>query len=421
MAAVTASRTYRRRSAVPADLEQQLLLSYMAVFIAVLTIFAVAAHVAFTVVFEREAAERVRTMAGAADSVVDATSSGISVDLGDQALRAFDSSVEGVRWRDRSGRVVAAYGLVPGATATGQALRVFTLATDTGPPERRPVVIEAYVSEAAYARRLGFVDLSILGALFVAIVSSLVAGRWLTHRLVQNLESSMKALQDFTADAAHELRGPLTVVAANAATAVPVAGNNFLIERGAMQSITGATAQMTRVSEDLLTLARAKQSLERELFAVDLDACVANVVALYSDSARSKGVSLQATSLEPARVYGNPDQIERIVGNIVRNAVQYTPAGGIVIVECAKDRAGSRVTIADTGPGIAADDVDRVFDRFWRADRTRSQDGIGLGLTIARDLARRHGGDITVNSRPGTGSMFILTLPARPPRGFAGL
>src|SRR5580704_7767330 len=291
MAAVTASRTYRRRSAVPAGLEQQLLLSYMAVFIAVLTIFAVAAHVAFTVVFEREAAERVRTMAGAADSVVDATSSGISVDLGDQALRAFDSSVEGVRWRDRSGRDVAAYGLVPGATATDQALRVFALTTDTGPPERRPVVIEAYLSEAAYARRLGFVDLSILGALFVAIVSSLVAGRWLTHRLVQNLESSMKALQDFTADAAHELRGPLTVVSANAATAVPVAGNNFLIERGAMQSITSATAQMTRVSEDLLTLARAKQSLERELFAVDLDACVANVVALYSDSARSKGVS----------------------------------------------------------------------------------------------------------------------------------
>jgi signal transduction histidine kinase len=116
-------------------------------------------------------------------------------------------------------------------------------------------------------------------------------------------------------------------------------------------------------------------------------------------------------------VYGNPGQIERIVGNLVQNAIRYTLSGGTVKVTCAKDRTGARVTVADTGIGIAPENAGRVFDRFWRADSSRSADGgSGLGLTIARELARRHGGDVTLASTLGRGSRFTLTLPDRPPR-----
>lgn len=413
MAAATGWPIRSRRGTVPSGLERKLLLSYLGVFAAVLLFFAILAHAAFLLIFEREASERLQTLLRTAESVVDATATGISVDLNDQTIRALKPESEGLRWSDPSGRVVAIYGLTP--TRASASIRSATVVTDSGPPQRRPVVIEGVISEIPYAQRLRSIDLAIVGTLILALAGSLVAGRWLTSRVVRGLEATMKALQDFTADAAHELRGPLTVIATNAASAVPSSGNTYLMEEAALESITSATAQMIRVSEDLLTLARVHQSLERELFAVDLDACVARVVSLYRDAARAKNVSLQSTIVQPARVYGNPDQIERIIVNLVRNAMQYTPQGGLVTIACEKDRAGSRVTVVDNGPGIAAQDLERIFERFWRADRSRSQDGSGLGLTIARDLARRHGGDVTVLSRVNAGSTFTVFLPSRPP------
>jgi OmpR-family two-component system manganese-sensing sensor histidine kinase len=431
MASDTASPISRRRSALPSGLEQRLLLSYLTVFIAVLALFAVAMHAAFAAVFERETTERLRAMAKIAESVADTTRSGFSVDLTDETIRALNPRTDGLRWSDASGRVVTTYGLQPrdapiqrpqtepvtASSTQGQPIRMMTLGAKIGDPKERDILIAAILAEAPFALRMRAVDLSILAALVLAVVGSLIAGRWLTRPLMQGLESNMKALQDFTADAAHELRGPLTAVATNAANAAPLDANKLVIERGAMESIASATAQMIRVSDDLLTLARANQSLERELFVVDLDAHVVKIVALYREEARRKGVMLDARIVERARVYGNPDQIERIVGNLVQNAIRYTPAGGSVTVVCAKDRWGSRVTVTDTGIGIAAEHLERIFDRFWRADAGRSEDGgSGLGLTIARELARRHGGDIAVTSRLGVGSLFAVTFPSRPPR-----
>jgi signal transduction histidine kinase len=418
MAAATGWQISNRRSAVPSALEWRLLLSYLGVFVAILVLFAILAHAGLVLVFEREARDRLENMVRSAESVVDATRSGFSVDLSDQTIRELNSRTEGLRWSEPNGRVVSTYGLT--RQGTTEPVRTLTLRTDTGPPERHPVVIEAMVANAPYTRRMRSIDLGIMGALLLAVIGSLVAGRWLTHRVVQGLETTMKTLQDFTADAAHELRGPLTVVATNAASAVPATGDKFLIGRAAMESITSATAQMIRVSEDLLTLARVNQSLERELFAVDLDACIESVVSLYREAARSKNVALRAEAVERTRVYGNPDQVERIISNLVRNAIQYTAAGGLVTIACEKERGGSRVTVTDSGPGIPAEDLERIFDRFWRGDRTRSQDGSGLGLTIARGLARRHGGDVTVTSRGETGSSFIVWFPSRPPSLTAG-
>jgi two-component system, OmpR family, manganese sensing sensor histidine kinase len=117
---------------------------------------------------------------------------------------------------------------------------------------------------------------------------------------------------------------------------------------------------------------------------------------------------------EPTIVYGNPDQIERILANLLENALRYTPSGGRVTVETWKEGTGVFVAVRDSGIGIAPEHLERIFDRFWRADAGRSSQGSGLGLAIARALARRHGGDVTATSRYGDGSTFVISLPLKP-------
>jgi signal transduction histidine kinase len=115
-------------------------------------------------------------------------------------------------------------------------------------------------------------------------------------------------------------------------------------------------------------------------------------------------------------VYGNPTQVERILVNLIENALNYTPRGGHVSVAVEPTRTATLIVVRDTGIGIAPEHVERIFDRFWRVEQARSQGGSGLGLAIARALARRHGGDVKVESRPGAGSEFVASFPIRPAR-----
>ena len=141
-----------------------------------------------------------------------------------------------------------------------------------------------------------------------------------------------------------------------------------------------------------------------------------HVRARFTPAARERGVALRIAPCDPLRLYGNPEQIERIVANLVDNAIKYTAPGGSVAVACSVDDARVRVAVRDSGVGIAVDHRERIFDRFWRGDSLRNAaGGTGLGLAIARALARRHGGDIAVTSEPGRGSEFTVTLPRRPP------
>ena len=109
--------------------------------------------------------------------------------------------------------------------------------------------------------------------------------------------------------------------------------------------------------------------------------------------------------------------IQRMLTNLLDNAIKYTPAGGRVTVSVQGDSDGAVVlSVSDTGLGIPEEDLARIFERFYRGDQSRSEPGTGLGLSLARAIARAHGGDITVESHPGEGSTFRVTLPAAPPR-----
>jgi signal transduction histidine kinase len=164
-------------------------------------------------------------------------------------------------------------------------------------------------------------------------------------------------------------------------------------------------------------LARADQSIERELFVADLGMLVGNVVGLYQAAFERRDVALSDRVERGVKVYGNPDQVERIFANLLENALRATPPGGTVELASARERTGVSVRVRDTGVGIDREHLERIFDRFWRAQTARSgSTGTGLGLPIARALARRHGGDVTATSRLGQGSEFVVTFPNRPPR-----
>jgi signal transduction histidine kinase len=173
---------------------------------------------------------------------------------------------------------------------------------------------------------------------------------------------------------------------------------------------------MRRLIDDLLILARADQSMEHELFAINIDELVANLQSRYGQSAIARAVRLEFAGPSGLEIYGNPDQIERIVANLVENAIRHTASGRSVAVSWTADQHRMHIAVRDAGVGIAPQHLERVFDRFWQADTTRGADsGSGLGLAIARALARRHGGDVSLVSELGKGSTFMLSLPRRPP------
>jgi two-component system phosphate regulon sensor histidine kinase PhoR len=156
--------------------------------------------------------------------------------------------------------------------------------------------------------------------------------------------------------------------------------------------------------------------MDRDLFAVDLTAAIRNLMRLYQPQFEARNIKLTDRLTPGLTVYGNPDQLQRVFTNLLLNALRYTPDGGEVHIEDVRRHDRISIHVRDSGIGIPRDQIERVFERFWRggSERTRST-GTGLGLPIVRALVKRHGGEISVESDVGRGSDFIVTLPARPP------
>ena len=147
---------------------------------------------------------------------------------------------------------------------------------------------------------------------------------------------------------------------------------------------------------------------------VDLNALVGDAVRLFETTATDKQLRLAFDSAPAATVAGDARMLQRMIANLLDNAIRYTPAGGHVSVAIAAHSAGGlRIDFHDTGPGVTAEDQERIFERFDRCDPSRSESGSGLGLSLARAVARAHGGDITVASTPGEGSTFSVSLPVK--------
>jgi two-component system OmpR family sensor kinase len=241
--------------------------------------------------------------------------------------------------------------------------------------------------------------------------------------MLARLERSFASLHRFTADASHELKTPLMVLRAGVERALvhPAVPGEIL------QTLDETLAQineMTELVESLLTLARADEG--RAPLAVeesDLRELMVDAVETAGILGEDVGVSVTSTMPQhPVKLAVDRHRIRELLLNLVTNAIKYTPQGGTIDLALAEGHDAVTLTVRDTGIGIAPGDLPHIFERFWRADparsRTGERPGVGLGLAITKWIAEAHGGSITVQSRPGRGTTFIVRLPRwRPPEG----
>ena len=237
------------------------------------------------------------------------------------------------------------------------------------------------------------------------------------NRMLERVDRAHRALEAFTADASHELRTPLTHLRAQVQWAA-AEGRTEAETREALGAMERVLDQTAKLVEELLLIARGEnRQLALAHAPFDLTAVVDEVREITEAMALGRDLAVHATALPPRWALGDADRTRHILLNLASNAVRYTPPPGSITFALETDGTMVGVSVRDTGPGIAPEHVERIFDRFFRVDQSRSRDlgGSGLGLAIARLLAELQGGHITVASTPGAGSTFTLWLPAAEP------
>jgi two-component system sensor histidine kinase SenX3 len=226
-----------------------------------------------------------------------------------------------------------------------------------------------------------------------------------------------KMRRDFVANISHELKTPVGALALLAETLV--AEDDVHVTQRLATRMHAEALRVGRIIEDLLDLSRieAEETPSREPVAVQL--VVAEAVERVRALAEGRGITLDAPEPpEGLTILGDRRQLVSAVFNLLENAVKYSESGSTVSVSVTTEGALVLVAVVDTGVGIPARDLERVFERFYRVDRARSRDtgGTGLGLSIVRHVAANHGGEVKVTSREGKGSTFTLRLPSGPGR-----
>jgi signal transduction histidine kinase len=235
---------------------------------------------------------------------------------------------------------------------------------------------------------------------------------------LDRIAAYLQQKRDFLAHAAHELRTPLAAIRSSVEVALNSDRSRDEYEDLLIDIIDEGAALETLVNQLLLISETEAEHLKRDYTAVMLDDVIAQSVNMFQGVAESRDIALESRSVGPVPVLGNRNLLRQLVNNLVDNAIKYTPPGGRVTVELNRDdrQAAAVLTVADTGIGIAPDDIPRVFDRFFRADWSRGgfteTVGTGLGLSICRAVTIAHGGEIICESKPGVGTQFVVRLPA---------
>jgi two-component system OmpR family sensor kinase len=236
----------------------------------------------------------------------------------------------------------------------------------------------------------------------------------LSARQAQLVEAD-RARRQLLADVSHELMTPLTAIRGYAETlALPQFTPATKEGQRAVKVIEEEGERIERLVQDLLDLARFEAGgLSLALDNVDVDELFERVVERHAKTAQDKGVVME---IEPhdqdIRMVGDPHRLEQVVQNLASNALRHTPRGGAITLGASRDDDAVRLRVTDNGIGIPAEHLPHVFDRFYKADQSRSQAGSGLGLSIVKAIVERHGGTVSVRSRQGVETVFEVLLPA---------
>ncbi|MFB2919132.1 MULTISPECIES: sensor histidine kinase [Aerosakkonema] len=429
-------------------LRSRLLLSYLTVMLAILGTSTVTVYGFFSRILYQQLDERLELLAQAAAHSLtqikheyrqQQQSNPANLTSDTQVFRRLDGDGDldipwqnmrepdqGVEWFDENGQLLGNAGktfdnLSPHTGfETLQQGKIRTITIGTFSYHQGEKKLEGYIRTSESTEEVETVLIRLRWGLGLGSVVALsvtgIGGLWLTKQALKPIEASFQQLKQFTADASHELRSPLTAIK----TSVDVMQNHperiHPADVKKLGAIASATQQMSRLVEDLLLLARMDAvtvAVQHEWIAIPLDEMLEDLLEMLELQAEEKEIYLKSNLLAGIFVKGDAVKLVRLFANLLENALQYTPAGGTVTLTMKNVDKYVVISVEDTGIGIAPFDLKSVFDRFWRADKARSrrQGGQGMGLTIAQAIAQFHGGEITVSSEVGVGSSFRVRLP----------
>ena len=251
---------------------------------------------------------------------------------------------------------------------------------------------------------------------FVAVLISSVIGYYMAGRALVPLKEAYDKQKQFAADASHELRTPLAVVMASAdlLLADPSIKEPFL--RQVLEDLKSEVKKMTNLVSDLLMVARSdNNALKVKIQRLDLTEILKQVIRTMTPIAEKKNIRLAGENFAKVMINADEQRIKQLAIILVDNAIKYTTEGGAVLIRLEKaDNARAVFAVMDSGIGIAPEDLDKVFERFYRVDKARSREmgGNGLGLAIAAEIVKLHEGKISVASKLGEGTKFTVELKA---------
>jgi len=238
------------------------------------------------------------------------------------------------------------------------------------------------------------------------------------NRMVEELESAEQRRRNMTADIAHELRTPLHIVQGNLEG---ILDGVYEPTDEQIRSTLDELHLLTRLVTDLQTLSLAEAGkLHLHFEQVSAADLIEDTVTSFTGLSSEHGIELRSVinNKDETLVFSaDPDRLSQVLNNLVANAIRYTPAGGTITLTAGKISNRIHLEVSDTGIGISDEDLPYVFDRFWKAEPSRTRHegaGSGLGLAIARQLVQAHGGEIYVESQPGKGTRFMIDLPIKP-------
>jgi heavy metal sensor kinase len=232
------------------------------------------------------------------------------------------------------------------------------------------------------------------------------------NQMLDRIETLVTQIRQMGDNVAHDLKSPLTRIRGIAE--VTLTTEKSLTEYEAMAaSVVEECDRLLDMINTMLMISKAEAGVDKPIGEkIDLARLVGEACALFGTAAEDKGLTLNCDILGKCAILGDIRMLQRMLSNLLDNAIKYTDPGGTVRVSVSECNGNNvAITVKDTGIGIPKEDLPHIFERFYRCDRSRSEAGTGLGLSLARAIARAHGGDITVVSGPGEGSAFTVTLP----------
>jgi heavy metal sensor kinase len=237
------------------------------------------------------------------------------------------------------------------------------------------------------------------------------------NQMLDRIQALLSEIKEMSDNMAHDLRSPIARI--RGAAEVTLAGGTDVSEYESMAASTIEECDhLLEMINTMLMISKTESGVDKvSPKEVDITAIVRRACELFSPTAEDKQINLNCSVQDGILLMGDSPMIQRMLSNLLDNAIKYTPSGGKVSISASQSPAQVVVAVKDTGIGISSRDLPHIFERFYRCDQSRSQAGIGLGLSLSRAIARAHGGDIAAESIPNQGSTFTVSLP----KSFASL